>query len=113
MRSGEGSALDATKRTILFNKVNEESVRVTIESAGTSDDIPYVFLADTDDYGLTLKADFEVGNYKVGHLHVKRGIYQGYALKVGNGSNTGNVPLVIGGDENKAKMKLTYSSAAV
>ena len=113
LRSGEGSALDATKRTILFNKVNEESVRVTIESAGTSDDIPYVFLADTDDYGLTLKADFEVGNYKVGHLHVKRGIYQGYALKVGNGSNSGNVPLVIGGDENKAKMKLTYSSAAV
>ena len=102
LRGGEGTTLDDTKRTIRFNKSTSISIKVTVESAGTSASHPYSFLADADGYGLTTSANFDVGTWKAGHLAVKRGTYQCNQLNVGGGDGTSGDVVVIGGNGNNA-----------
>ena len=108
LRNGEGESLDATKRTILFNEGTSISIKVSVEKAGTSTSVPYVFLADSDDCGLTTSGNFDVGTYKVGHLAIQRGTFKCKQLNVGGveGTGTGDL-LVIGGSSSKATVTAT------
>ena len=106
LRGGEGESLDATKRTILFSAATSIKIKISVESAGTKTSDPYVFLADSDNYGLKTSGHWDVGTYKVGHLAVQRGTYQCNQLNVGGGSGTGDL-LVIGGSGNNATVTAT------
>ena len=107
LRNGEGTTLDATKRTILFNQSTSISVKISVENAGTSVSVPYVFLADSDNYGLTSSANYDVGTYKVGHLAIQRGTFKCSQLNVGGGVGTSGDVLVIGGSGNNATVTAT------
>lgn len=102
LRQGEGESLDATKRTILFSTSTSISIKVSIENAGTSDLVPYVFLADNDSNGLTTSGNFDIGIYKVGHLAIQRGTFECNKLNVGGGAGGTGDLLVIGGSGNNA-----------
>ena len=110
----------AETKIVKFSTVNEADGRIAIEGVdnGSSDEDPYVFLADDNDSGVKLKgvsSDFEIGNWKQGHLHVLRGTYKCAAVKAGNSENNGNVPLVIGGGGAgiNATLSATYTGDAV
>ena len=107
LRSGEGTTLDATKRTILFNQSTSISIKISVESAGTSASVPYVFLADSDSYGLTTSGNFDVGTWKAGHLAIQRGTFKCNQLNVGGGDATSGDVLVIGGSGNNATVTAT------
>ena len=106
LRSGEGTTLDATKRTILFNQSTSISIKISVEDANTSTSVPYVFLADDDSKGLTSSGNLDVGTWKAGHLAIQRGTYEFSDVNVGGGSGTGDL-LVIGGSGNNATVTAT------
>ena len=110
----------AETKIVKFSTVNEADGRIAIEGVdnGSSDEDPYVFLADDNDSGVKLKgvsSDFEIGNWKQGHLHILRGTYKCAAVKAGNSENNGKVPLVIGGGGAgiNATLSATYTGDAV
>ena len=106
LRSGEGTTLDATKRTILFNQSTSISIKISVEDANTSTSVPYVFLADDDSKGLTSSGRLDVGTWKAGHLAIQCGTYEFSEVNVGGGTGTGDL-LVIGGSGNNATVTAT------
>ena len=110
----------AETKIVKFSTDNKADGRIAIEGTDndSSDEDPYVFLADDNDFGVELKgvcSDFEIGNWKQGHLHILRGTYKCAAVKAGNSENNGNVPLVIGGGGagTNATLSATYTGDAV
>ena len=97
----------ADKRTVKFKENTQIAYELSVESAGTSDSAPYIFLADNDDCGLTSSARIQVGTYKVGHLAIRRGTFEFNTLDVGNGSGTSGNVLVLGGAGHKVSLNST------
>ena len=99
------------KRTVKFNAATSIDYDLSVESAGTSDSAPYIFLADNDSYGLTSSGVLDVGTYKVGHLAIQRGTYQCATLNTGNGAGTSGNVLVIGGAGYNASLTSTGNTS--
>ena len=97
----------ADKRTVKFKENTQIAYELSVESAGTSDSAPYIFLADNDDCGLTSSAKIQVGTYKVGHLAIRRGTFEFNTLDVGSGSGTSGNVLVLGGAGHKVSLNST------
>lgn len=97
----------ADKRTVKFKENTQIAYGLSVESAGTSDSAPYIFLADNDDCGLTSSAKIQVGTYKVGHLAIRRGTFEFNTLDVGSGSGTSGNVLVLGGAGHKVSLNST------
>lgn len=100
----------ADKRTVKFKENTQIAYELSVESAGTSDSAPYIFLADNDDCGLTSSAKIQVGTYKVGHLAIRRGTFEFKTLDVGNGSGTSGNVLVLGGAGHKVSLNSTENT---